>query len=88
MSQIEYIYTEAKKPKPSESLHNILIDKKVQSSKNIIDSIFETQLKNNSIIIPKMKRKKKKNIKPKNILKKKNKKNEKKKNKIKKNNKK
>ena len=68
MSQIEYIYTEAKKPKPSESLHNILIDKKVQSSKNIIDSIFETQLKNNSIIIPKMKRKKKEDIKPKNLL--------------------
>ena len=61
MTEIEYIYTEANKPNESNNLQNIIADKKIEYSKNINESIFPSQLKNNSIIIPKIKKRRKKN---------------------------
>ena len=61
MTEIEYIYTETNKPNESNNLQNIIADKKIEYSKNINESIFPSQLKNNSIIIPKMKKRRKKN---------------------------
>ena len=61
MTEIEYIYTETNKPNESNNLQNIIADKKIQYSKNINESIFPSQLKNNSIIIPKIKKRRKKN---------------------------
>ena len=60
MNEIEYIYTETNKPNESNNLQNIIADKKIEYSKNINESIFPSQLKNNSIIIPKMKKRRKK----------------------------
>ena len=60
MNEIEYIYTETNKPNENHNLQNIIADKKIEYSKKINESIFPIQLKNNSIIIPKMKKKKKK----------------------------
>ena len=60
MNEIEYIYTETNKPNENHNLQNIIADKKIEYSKKINESIFPIQLKNNSIIIPKMKKRKKK----------------------------
>ena len=59
MNEIEYIYTETNKPNENHNLQNIIADKKIEYSKKINESIFPIQLKNNSIIIPKMKKRKK-----------------------------
>ena len=61
MTEIEYIYTETNKPNESNNLQNIIADKKIEYSKNINESIFPYQLKNNSIIIPNIKKRRKKN---------------------------
>ena len=58
MNEIEYIYTETNKPNENHNLQNIIADKKIEYSKKINESIFPIQLKNNSIIIPKMKKRK------------------------------
>ena len=60
LTEIEYIYKETNKPNENHNLKNIIADKKIEYSKNINESIFPIQLKNNSIIIPKMKKRKKK----------------------------
>ena len=60
MSQIDYVYSESNKPIVNDNnLESILVNQKVEYSKNMNNSIFETQLKKNSIIIPLMKKRKK-----------------------------
>ena len=63
MSQIDYVYSESNKPvSDNNNLESILVNQQVEYSKNMNNSIFETQLKKNSIIIPKIKKRKKINI--------------------------
>ena len=60
MSQIDYVYSESNKPiSDNNNLESILVNQQVEYSKNMNNSIFETQLKKNSIIIPIMKKRKK-----------------------------
>ena len=60
MSQIDYVYSESNKPIVNDNnLESILVNQKVEYSKNMNNSIFETQVKKNSIIIPLMKKRKK-----------------------------
>ena len=63
MSQIDYVYSESNKPvSDNNNLESILVNQQVEYSKNMNNSIFETQLKKNSIIIPKIKKRKKINL--------------------------
>ena len=63
MSQIDYVYSESNKPvSDNNNLESILANQKIEYSKNMNNSIFETQLKKNSIIIPKIKKRKKINL--------------------------
>ena len=63
MSQIDYVYSESNKPvSDNNNLESILANQKLEYSKNMNNSIFETQLKKNSIIIPKIKKRKKINL--------------------------
>ena len=59
MSQIDYVYSESNKPiLDDNNLESILVNQKVEYSKNMNNSIFETQVNNNPIIIPLMKKEK------------------------------
>ncbi len=62
MSQIGYVYTETNKPQESQDIDNILIKQRLQFSKKIRDNIFSTELKKLSFTIPKIKKKKKREI--------------------------
>jgi hypothetical protein len=63
MSQIDYVYSESNKTvSDNNNLESILANQKIEYSKNMNNSIFETQLKKNSIIIPKIKKRKKINL--------------------------
>ena len=60
MSQIDYVYSESNKPvSDNNNLESILANQKIEYSKNMNNSIFETKLKKNSIIIQIMKKRKK-----------------------------
>ena len=62
MSQIGYVYKETNKPQESQDIDNILIKQRLQFSKKIRDNIFSTELKKLSFTIPKIKKKKKREI--------------------------
>lgn len=62
MSQIDYVYTETNRPQESQDIDSILIKQRLQFSKKIRDNIFSTELKKLSFTIPKMKKKKKREI--------------------------